>query len=166
MFGLSFKPKLAPNESPVTIYWENGQEDQTTLLYESGIYFNHALGIAVTESDSIAVDIYSFPSADTPPIHQSEELELRTDPTPLEHSETLWDALKTQNEITSAGNARRSAVSNAKSNQWTQIKIWTFLIGIALFSIITLWSLKIGSDAIDIIDEQIEQAYEESRRIP
>ena len=155
-----WKKKLEYNETPASVFWANGKEDELSLFFESGLYYNHEYAIAVAEPDSMRVDVYEFRRPDQPADHIGEMLELRKDPQPITHSTAVWDALKTQDEIASSGSRRRrSGLLNRHSNTWNQLKIWSFIIGLIALSGATFWSLKIGSDAIDIIDRQIIEEF-------
>ena len=156
------KPKLAYNESYASIHWETGDEDSIVMTYESGIYYNHELSIAVAETDSLQVEVYEYERDWQPANHIGRQLELRTEPTPIGESSAVWDALETQDIIASAGTrtSRMTAPSRFDDRTWRAVKVWTFIAGLVVLAAIVMWSLKLGSDAIDTIEERIETEYQ------
>ena len=156
------KPKLAFNETMATIYWESGDEDDVVLTYESGIYYNHELSIAIDESDIAKVDVYEYDKPNRHANYIGQHIELRTDPPPVGESSAVWNALETQDLIASSGTrtSRMVAPSRFDNRAWQAVKLWSFVAGLIILAIIVMWSLKLGSDAIDVIDTQITDELE------
>ena len=166
------KRRLQYNESIAQVYWANGKEDDISLFYESGLLYNHDLAIAAAESDSLTVNLYQFHTPDEPPDHMGEILELRTDPEPISHSSAVWNALETQDKIASSGSRKKKTLSGNPTSEhfWNQTKIWSFIAGLIVMTGITVWSMKISGDVVDIIERDIQRSYleqsEEIKKLP
>lgn len=80
-----FSKDLDPDEYPATIYWDTGQEDDITVHFESGLFYNHDKTIAIADMDTVRVNTYRFNKPGQAADHIGETIELRHDPEPLEY---------------------------------------------------------------------------------